>query len=67
MALPLLDIHTHYDAYCEYPTSIKIAFDDHSVQTYVLQNKMDYQFNRVLESINSMKVGYPKTKNRRNR
>lgn len=72
MALPLLDIKPHYDRYCAYPTSLKVAMDDKTVQTYVLQNKTDYQFDKVMECLERMDIGYPKQtepkkKNRRNR
>lgn len=68
MALPLMDVKTHYDPYCEYPTSLKLAFDDHTVQEYVLVNKTDYLYRQISTDINSIKTGYPmRRRNRRNR
>ena len=64
---PLLDIHCQYDSYCEYPTVVKLTMDDGSVQTYILQNKTEYQFNKVLENLDKMVTGYPKRKYRRRR
>ena len=58
LAKPLLHLHCIYEPYCEYPVVAKIAMDDGSVQTYVLENKMDFQFQRVMESLDKIKVGY---------
>ena len=62
---PLLDIHCEYDPYCDYPTAIKVAMHDGTVQTYILQNKTEYQFNKVMESLDSIVRGYPRRKYRR--
>lgn len=67
MPKPLLNIHCHYDTFCDYPTMVKLTMTDGSVQTYVLQNKTEYMFNKVLESLDNIRVGYPRRKNRRNR
>lgn len=67
VAKPLLDIHCEYEPYCEYPSAIRVAMDDGTIQTYALLNKTEYMFGRVMESLKNMRVGYPRTKNRRNR
>ena len=64
---PLLDIHCQYDSYCDYPTAVRITMDDGTVHTYILQNKTEYQFNKVMENLDRMMVGYPKRKYRRRR
>ena len=64
---PLLDIHCHYDNYCDYPTAVKLTMTDGTVQTYILQNKTEYQFNKVMESLDKLDIGYPKRKYRRRR
>lgn len=69
MPKPLLGIHSIREPYCDYPVALKVNMDDGTVQTYVLQNKTDYQFKKVMESLDLV-VGYqyrPKKKNRRNR
>lgn len=59
MAKPLLNIHiAESEPFCEYPTAIKIAMDDGSVQTYVLERKTEYQFSQVMKCLNRIKVGY---------
>ena len=68
MARPLLKIHCITDEYCDYPVAIKIAMDDGTFQTYVLEAKEDYQFKKVMDSLKKMTVGYqyepPRRKNR---
>jgi hypothetical protein len=56
---PLVNVHCQYDPYCEYPTAIRLTMDDGTVHTYILQNKTEYQFNKVMESLENMTVGYP--------
>ena len=58
MAKPLLNIHGKAEDFCEYPTELKVAMDDGTVQTYVLENKTEYQFGNVMKCLNRMKVGY---------
>ena len=58
MAKPLLKIHGITEPFCEYPTALKVAMDDGTVQTYVLENKTEYQFDNVMKCLNRMKVGY---------
>jgi hypothetical protein len=70
MAKPLLHIHCINEQYCDYPVAVKIAMDDGSVQTYVLENKTDFQFRKVMESLDNITVGYryePKHGKRKNR
>ena len=67
MARPLLDIHCHYDDYCDYPTMVRITMDDGTGHNYILQNKTEYQFNKVLENLERLDVGYPKKKKYRRR
>lgn len=70
MANPLLSVHCQHEAFCKYPTALRVAMDDGTVQTYVLQNKTDYQFQKVMESLEDLKIGYqyrPAKRNRRNR
>ena len=64
---PLLDIHCHYDPYCEYPTAVKITMDDGTVKTYILENKTEYQFNKVMENLDRLVTGYPRKKRYRRR
>jgi hypothetical protein len=64
---PLLDIHCHYEPFCEYPVSVKLTMDDGTIKEYVLLNKTEYQFNRVMETLDRMTVGYPKKKRYRRR
>lgn len=51
MAKPLLNIHGRTESSCEYPTVLKVPMDDGTVQTYVLENKVEYQFDKVLKCI----------------
>lgn len=71
MAKPLLDIHCINEEYCDYPVAVKLTMDDGSVQTYTLQNKTEYQFGKVMESLEKLTVGYrytpPKRKRRAHR
>ena len=68
MKRPLLDIHCHYDPYCEYPTVVRLTMDDGTVQNYILQNRTEYQFRKVLDCVDRMDAGYPKRRrNRRSR
>ena len=62
---PLLNISCCYDDYCDYPTMVRVTMDDGTVHNYILQNKTEYQFNKVLEGLNSIVRGYPKRKYRR--
>ena len=64
---PLLDIHCHYDSYCDYPTAVKITMDDGTIKEYALVNKTEYQFNKVMENLDRMMVGYPRKKRYRRR
>ena len=69
MAKPLLDIHCKTESFCEYPTVLKVAMDDGTIQTYVLENKTGYQFENVMKCLKRMKVGYQykEPRQRRNR
>ena len=70
MAKPLLNIHGIEEPYCDYYVAVKIAMDDGTIQTYVLENKTDYQFQKVMDSPHKMTVGYQhkgKRKSRRHR
>jgi hypothetical protein len=62
---PLLDINCHYDSYCEYPTMVKLTMLDGTVQTYILQNKTEFQFNKVMNCLEKMVTGYKAKKYRR--
>lgn len=64
---PLLDIHCHYDPYCEYPTMVRITMDNGTVKNYILENKTEYQFNKLMENLERVVTGYPKRKYRRRR
>jgi len=69
MAKPLLDILcTQTEPYCPYPIEMKVTMDDGSIQTYVLQNKTEFQFHAVMDSLDRM-CGYhpPQIKRRRHR
>lgn len=66
MAQPLLDIHCIEESSCDYPTAVRIAMDDGTVQTYTLDNKMDYQFKKVMDCLDKME-GYQYRPKRRNR
>ena len=58
MAKPLLNIHGKTEAFCDYPTELKVPMDDGTVQTYVLENKTGYQFDNVLKCVRKMRTGY---------
>ena len=58
MAKPLLNIYGKREPFCDYPTVLRIAMDDGTVQKYILENRSEYQFNNVLKCINRMAVGY---------
>lgn len=66
MAKPLLDIHCVTEPYCDYPVAVKLTMDDGSIQTYVLENKTEIMFGKVMESLHKVTVGYQyKPKHRR--
>lgn len=69
MARPLLDIHCITEESCDYPVAVKVAMDDGTVQTYTLDNKMDLQFKKVMNSLEKLTVGYQykQRKRRKNR
>ena len=67
MAKPLLDVVCIIEPYCDYPVAVRLTMDDGTVQTYNLENKTDYMFEKVMESLNRMKVGYPPQRKRRYR
>ena len=72
MAKPLLNILcTKEEPYCPYPIEMRITMDDGSIQTYVLQNKTEFQFNTVMDCLDRMcgTCGYrpPEIKRRRYR
>ena len=58
MAKPLLKVYTVEEDYCEYPVAVKLAMDDGTVQTYALENKTEYMFRQVMDSLDKMTVGY---------
>lgn len=67
MAKPILDINCITEPYCEYPVAVRLLMDDGTVQTYGLENKMDFHFQKVMECLHKMEVGYkckPRRKNR---
>ena len=65
VAKPLLNIVCHHEPYCKYPTAVRITMGDGSVHTYVLENKMDYQFRNVMDSLSKMTSGYQYRRKRR--
>lgn len=68
MAKPLLDINCITEPSCDYPVAVKILMDDGTVQTYALENKMDIQFQKVMQCLNKMTVGYQyRPRRRKNR
>lgn len=68
MAKPLLKVHCINEDYCDYPVAVKVAMDDGTVQTYVLEHKTDYQFQKVMDSLEKVTVGYQyKGKHRKSR
>ena len=70
MARPLLDIVCIEEEYCDYPVAVRITMDDGTVQTYGLENKYDYMFDKVLNNLENIKVGYkyqPQKRRRRSR
>lgn len=66
MAEPLLNVYCQRKPCCEYPVTLRIAMDDGTVQTYVLQSQMGFNLPRLNENLDKLKAGYPK-KRRRNR
>ena len=69
MAKPLLDIVCIEEPYCDYPVAVRLTMDDGTVQTYNLENKTDYMFQKVMDSVRHMNTGYhpPAQKKRRYR
>ena len=67
MAKPLLDIHCKNEAFCEYPTVLKVAMDDGTIQTYVLEKRTEYQFANIMKNLKNMKVGYQYNEPRKRR
>ena len=68
MARPILDIHCITEDSCEYPVAVRLLMDDHTVQTYVLENRVEPKFQKLKESI-EISIGYqyspkPRRKNR---
>ena len=71
LAKPLLDVHCITDPECEYPSAVKIAMDDGTVQTYFLDCPINPNVRKAQtrfdESI-QISIGYQyKPKKRRNR
>lgn len=74
MAKPLLDVHCVCDSGYKYPTCLKVAMDDGTVQTYVLHVEQQPNFTEAMQALDRMmdmarEIGYkysPK-RNRRNR
>lgn len=64
---PLVDVHCQYEPYCDYPVAVRLTMEDGHVQTYILQNRTEYQFNKVLETLDRMTVGYPRKRRNRRR
>jgi len=64
---PLLDIVCITEPYCDYPVAVRLTMDDGSVQTYTLENKTDYMFQKVMESVRCMNVGYRPPEQRKRR
>jgi hypothetical protein len=61
VAKPLADVTYYTEPCCDYPTMVKLTMDDGQVMTYVLQNKTDYQFQKLYESmkkLDSLVEGY---------
>jgi polyribonucleotide nucleotidyltransferase len=59
MAKPLLKIHCITEPYCQYPVAVRITMDDGTVQTYSLDNKMEYKFDNLLKKVKkSVEIGY---------
>lgn len=58
MAKPLLDINCITEPSCDYPVAVRILMDDGTVQTYGLENKMEMQFAKVMNSLEKLTVGY---------
>ncbi len=54
MAKPIADVTYFTEPYCEYPTMVKLMMDDGHVMTYVLQNKTDYQFQKLYEGMKKL-------------
>ena len=54
MAKPLLNIHCIYDKNCKYPTGIRVAMDDGSVQTYLLKVDQNPNFVEAMNALERM-------------
>ena len=67
VAKPLLDVVCITEPYCDYPVAVRLTMDDGSVQTYTLENKTDYMFQKVMDSVRQMKVGYRPPEQRKRR
>lgn len=71
VAKPLLDVHCITDPECEYPSAVKIAMDDGTVQTYFLDCPINPNVRKAQtrfdESI-QISIGYQyKPRRRKNR
>jgi len=74
MAMPLLKgIHCIEEPCCEYPVAVRLAMDDGSIQTYVLENSVSPKVRKAQSLIDEsiqISIGYqyrPRRKNRSHR
>ena len=68
LAKPLLNVFCIEEPSCDYPVAVRLPMDDGSVLTYVLENKTDFQFGKVMKSLEKVVVGYEyRPKRRKNR
>lgn len=67
MAKPLLDVHCIEEPTCKYPVGVRITMTDGTVQTYVLQNRMHFQFEYIMKELSDFSRGYQYKPRRRNR
>ena len=49
MASPLLNVHCITEPSCKYPVALRVTMDDGTVQTYNLESKTEFSFNRFMQ------------------
>ena len=67
MAKPLVNVVCIEEDYCDYPIAVRIPMDDGTVRTYTWEDKHDYMFQKVMDSVRQMHVGYRPPEQRKRR
>ena len=65
---PLLRVHCIWDEYCDYPVAVEMPMKDGTVRRFNLDCKEDLQFEKVMNSLEKLTIGYQyKGKHRKSR